>query len=229
MSPRRVFLVGTDTAVGKTSLACALLTSARAQGRVAVPYKPAQSNAPGETADADRLLAAAALPDLQHDDIVGFTGALPVAPGMIEDSSSFFFGTRGDKAPIKRARAQLDQAIKRTHAELAIIEGAGGLWVPMPGGTWQPLWIRALATHVVVVARAGLGTINHTLCTIDALRALELAPVGFYMSETSPPDLTAPANARVIERARKIVHLGTLPHARPPELDLLAPLLARVR
>jgi dethiobiotin synthetase len=228
MSTPRVFVVGTDTAVGKTSLVCALLSIARAQGRRVVPYKPAHSGAPGEISDADRLHAAAAIADLDRDDIVGFTGALPIAPGMIDDATSFLDAPRIDEAPLARARAQLDRAIDRTDAELAIVEGAGGLWVPMPGGTWQPRWIRELATHVVIVARASLGTINHTLCTIDALRSLDLAPLGFYTSETTVPDSTTATNARVIEHARDIPHLGTLPFSRAPELDLLAPLLERL-
>jgi hypothetical protein len=47
-----------------------------------------------------------------------------------------------------------------------VIEGAGGLWVPMPGGSWLPAWISALRAEVVVVGRLGLGTINHCLLTI---------------------------------------------------------------
>lgn len=228
MSAPRVFFVGTDTSVGKTSVVCALLSTARAQGRRVLPYKPAQSGSPGDASDADRLHAAAAIDGLHRDHIVGFEAALPIAPGMVDDAASFLDTPRVDVSPIARARAQLDRATVLTTPELVIVEGAGGLWVPMPGGTWQPQWIRELATHVVIVARAGLGTINHTLCTIDALGTLGLPPLGFYTCETEAPDLTAPTNARVIEKARGIPHLGTLPFARAAEDDLLARLLARL-
>lgn len=228
MSAPRVFVVGTDTGVGKTTIVCALLSIARAQGRRVLPYKPAQSSGPGDASDADRLLAAAGIAGLHRDQIVAFDATLPIAPGMVHDAASFLDAPHIDDSPISRARARLDQAIELTSAELVIVEGAGGLWVPMPGGTWQPQWIRELATHVVIVARAGLGTINHTLCTIDALRTLDLAPLGFFTCETDAPDLSAQTNARVIEKARELPHLGTLPFARAPDVDLLASLLARL-
>jgi dethiobiotin synthetase len=114
--------------------------------------------------------------------------------------------------------------------DLVFIEGAGGLHVPMPGGDWQPTWISALAHHVVVVGSLGLGTINHTLLTIDALRNLGLPPLGFYLCEHDPtPDPSHRDNAQIIATARGLSHLGTLrqtsPSDGPGTLDLLTPLL----
>jgi dethiobiotin synthetase len=67
-------------------------------------------------------------------------------------------------ADLAAARAVLERLEAGTRRTLTMIEGAGGLWVPMPGGTWLPAWISALRAAPVVVGRLGLGTINHTAC-----------------------------------------------------------------
>lgn len=224
-SPPYIFFVGTDTAVGKTALVCELLARACSRGVRALPYKPAQSRDDGVSSDGDRLLAAASLPGLTLDRLVGYDFSIPIAPGMVEDAQRFVADSTADTEPLERCRSQLDASVSSLRPEIVFIEGAGGLWVPMPGGTWQPQWIRALSTAVVIVGRAGLGTINHTLCTIDALRSLGIEPVGFYLSETEPPDRSCASNAQVIVAARGTTYLGTLPHLRRSERCLLTPLL----
>jgi dethiobiotin synthetase len=223
----RVFVVGTDTDVGKTTLVCALLERAVAMSLRVMPYKPAQSGSAG-TSDAQRLHAAARLDELTLEQIVAFEFTLPLAPGIAECSPLTFGERPEDGAALEHCRTHLEHSIAAVRPELVIVEGAGGLWVPMPGGTWQPRWIAALATHVVVVGRAGLGTINHTLCTIDALRRLDLEPLGFYLVETTAPDASSPSNAAVISSARGVPHLGTLPHAAASTRCLLTPLLDRL-
>ncbi|MBL8941743.1 MAG: dethiobiotin synthase [Myxococcales bacterium] len=224
---KRVFVVGTDTDVGKTTLVCALLERAYAIGKRVMPYKPAQSGCVGAS-DAQRLHAAARLGDLALEQIVAFDFPLPLAPGIAECSPHSFGERPEDDTALAYCRDHLERGIETVRPELVLVEGAGGLWVPMPGGTWQPRWIAALASHVVVVGRAGLGTINHTLCTIDALRRLDLEPIGFYLVETTAPDASSPSNAAVISSARDVPHLGTLPHAAASPRCLLTPLLDRL-
>jgi dethiobiotin synthetase len=223
----RVFVVGTDTDVGKTTLVCALLERAVAMSLRVMPYKPAQSGSAGMS-DAQRLHTAARIDELTIEQLVAFQFALPLAPGIAECSPLAFGERPEDSAALEHCRAHLEHGIDAVRPELVIVEGAGGLWVPMPGGTWQPRWIAALATHVVVVGRAGLGTINHTLCTIDALRRLDLEPLGFYLVETTAPDISSSSNAAVISSARGIPHLGTLPYGAASARCLLTPLLDRL-
>lgn len=231
---RRVYLLGTDTEIGKTALACALLHWARREGVRAVPFKPAQSGSPGEQSDIARLLRAADLsPDdaplacpLQYD--------APLAPGLAEDPTPFMrpaaANLEPDPAVVTDTVRSLESWEARTAAELVIIEGAGGLHVPMPGGTWQPTWIAALATDVIIVGRSGLGTINHTLLTIDAALAAGFPVRGFFLvTRDAAIDPSRRDNAQLIATARGVPYLGTLPRLPDPDgpgrKNLLAPLV----
>lgn len=232
MSPPRLALVGTDTAVGKTSVACALLAQASVAGVRVLPFKPAQSGDDRPT-DAQRLLVALAakpgdpLHALDEAAIAPLRYDAPIAPGIADEPTRFTSTRAIDPQPLQRCAHALDELVARTQPELVIVELAGGLWVPMPGGTWQPQWLRTLATHTIVIGRAGLGAINAALLTIDALRALDLAPLAFVLCETMPPDPSNAANADVITHARSLPHLGTIPHDRVAP-QLLAQLLARL-
>jgi dethiobiotin synthetase len=229
---RCVYLVGTDTGVGKTSLACALLRRAGVHGLRIVPFKPAQSGADDGPSDIERLLLAAGLPRSQTHRACPFRYDPPLAPGLAEHADPFLGGPAASFDALSQARDALDAWIAQHRPDLVLIEGAGGLHVPMPGGTWQDAWIEALADCAVIVGRAGLGTINHTLLTIDAVRALDLSLAGFYLSDvTGAPDPSRTDNAAVITHARGVPHLGTLPHRHTAEtsddgIDPLAPLLA---
>jgi dethiobiotin synthetase len=230
--PTRVFIVGTDTAVGKTAVTAALLHTARERGLGAIPFKPAQSG-DERPSDAERLLTAAGLPRDLLVDACPLRYAPPLAPGLACDPTPFLApGQTSDRSPVLTRVGTLLDAWEQLHdSELTLIEGAGGLHVPMPGATWQPTWITALSSWTLVVGRTGLGTINHTLSTIEGLRQLGRPPLGFVLSQTEPvPDLSVSDNASVIAAACGIAHLGTLPHGPEPAFvpELLDALLARL-
>ncbi len=235
----RIFVVGTDTDVGKTAVSAALLRAACARGVKAVPFKPAQTGPAGPGSDIARLLRAADLDRGQGGLACPHHYDAPIAPGMAEDPAPFLDPRQLRMAddrpppPLRAALAALEAWERRHRAELSIIEGAGGLQVPMPGGWWQPRWIFALAPYCVVVGREGLGTINHTLQTIVGLRHLGRTPLGFILSQTSVErDPSADDNGTVIAAASGIPHLGTLPHFvgadPPPATEILEALLARL-
>jgi dethiobiotin synthetase len=226
LSPPRVFVVGTDTGVGKTTLVCTLLQQARARGLAVLPFKPAQSGAAplDPTSDAARLASAAGLADPRA--ICPLWFADPIAPGVAADALPSPTHDEADRKHRGAVSHALDSLVAEHRPQLVLVEGAGGLLVPMPGDTWQPDWIAALADRVVVVARAGLGTINHTLLTLEALRHRELRPIGVYLCEVVAPDPSNRGNAAVIARKSGVPVLGTLPHDLRDVPDLLGPLLA---
>lgn len=210
---RRIFLVGTDTGVGKTAVAAALLREARARGITALPFKPAAS----ADDDPERLCAAAGLPAAWAATISPLRYAAPLAPGVADDRRPFVGEAPADhdhcEAVLKDMSARLAAIEAERRPRLTVIEGAGGLMVPMPGGTWLPAWIDALAGEVLVVGRLGLGTINHTLLTIDALRRLGRPPLGFLFSATTATDDPSCAdNPAIVERQSGAMCLGILGH-----------------
>ncbi len=212
---RRIFLVGTDTDCGKTTVACALLRAAAAAAVRALPFKPAASGPVDERGDPERLVAAAGLAGLSAEQICPLRYELPVAPGLAEPGGSdmsSWSGPRGQApAVLTEVRARLEALERRYAPALTVIEGAGGVWVPMPGGSWLPAWISGLAATPVVVGRLGLGTINHTLLTIAALRELGLAPRGFVLAQTSAAVEPSQAhNEAVISAASGVACLGML-------------------
>ncbi len=226
MSTRRLYVVGTGTGVGKTAVICALLREAAARDRRILPFKPVQSG-PDDPSDAERLAAAAPLA-VDASDICPVRFDPPVAPGIADDPDPFFERPRPSTrtAVPPEVVASLERLEATHQPELILVEGAGGVHVPMPGGTWQPTWIRLLAPRTLVVGDADLGTINHCLLTIDALVDLGCPPLGFYLSATRrEPDPSRELNARVVAAARNVPHLGTLPHRESPPTSLLSPLL----
>lgn len=218
MTHRRVFIVGTDTGVGKTALTCALLRTAPRLRLRSVPYKPAQSGQDRPT-DAQRLLEAT--PDhlgLDAADIVAAHYEPPLAPGIAHNLDDFLHPVAPNLRLLGGAVEQLDALERATYPDLVLIEGAGGLHVPMPGGTWQLHWIRAMTDRTLVVGRLGLGTINHTILTLDALMRDGLEPVGFMLVDThgqAGSDPSTRDNPRVIEAATGRPCLGVMPHVPP--------------
>lgn len=230
--PPRVFLVGTDTDCGKTTLACALLRAGRRAGLRVLPFKPAASGPAGPDADPERLVAASDL-GVTSAEICPLRFAAPLAPGIAEDPGAFTGGgviveceSKGmseKTLPLEHVRKAMEEIEARVRPDVTLIEGAGGLWVPMPGGTWLPQWIGALAATPVVVGRLGLGGINHALLTILGLRRLGAPPRGFFLVDTTAAvDPSRADNAAIVARASGLPCLGVLPHGAEPD-DWLDP------
>jgi dethiobiotin synthetase len=163
------FITGTDTGVGKTWVACRLLRAWRARGHDAAAVKPIST---GDRRDAELLREAGG-------------GRL-----ALEDINPFHF--REPAAPLVAARAEkraIDfPALNRHIGALGkkfthfVVEGVGGWRVPLAPGYGVREWARDLGLPVVVVARAGLGTLNHTLLTVDSIRDAGLTCAGVILN-----------------------------------------------
>ena len=157
-------VTGTDTGVGKTIVTAALAARASAAGHSVAVLKPAQTGtaafAPGETSDMETV-ARLAGPDVTTLTLMSFPDPLsPHAAAQVAGAPELYLGD------VLEAVAKL----AATH-DLVLIEGAGGVLVPMGYGAWTIADAAvALRAPAVVVARAGLGTLNHTALTTEALR-----------------------------------------------------------
>ncbi|MEU7872758.1 dethiobiotin synthase [Dactylosporangium sp. NPDC049140] len=182
-------ITGTDTGVGKTITTAAIAAAATAAGlRVAV-VKPAQTGtADGDEWDA-RTVARLAEP-LTTRTLSDFPEPLaPLAAARVAGED-----------PLTAVMAQLAiRSIAEEH-DLTLIEGAGGLLVPLGEGGWTILDLAAaLNATAVVVARAGLGTLNHTALTLEALSRRDVPAIVIFGAWPAEPELVHRTNLHDLE------------------------------
>lgn len=171
-----VFVTGTDTGVGKTVAACGLVRGLREQGIDVGVMKPIETGVgPEGPLDAQALRDAAKSSD-SLDLVCPQQFELPAAPTVAA-------AAEGRSVAMDR----VDNALRELTArhDFLVVEGAGGLLVPVaPGLTMADLALR-WALPAVVVARASLGTINHTRLTLEAARGRGLEVRGLVISHAS--------------------------------------------
>lgn len=211
------FVTGTDTGVGKTTVGRALLAAATARGLRTRCFKPAESGCarvPDGTLvprDAESLWEATDRSQLPESACL-YRFEEPVAPGV----AAARLGTSIDLGAIARALA----AIQAAAPDFLLVEGAGGLLVPLGTGKNIADLAVLLGLPLLIVARPTLGTINHTLLTIEAARSRGLSVEGVIFSCGSA-DVEVDAidsNAAEIREGSGVPVLGTLPHQ--PDLSV---------
>jgi dethiobiotin synthetase len=170
---RGLFVSATDTGVGKTLVACELIRRLRSRGIDACGMKPVETGV-GEDGPLDALaLQAASGGGDPLDDVCPQRFALPAAPLVAAEAEQRCVDLVALRDAFERLAAR---------HECVIVEGAGGLKVPLTSALDMAGLAAQLRLPVLVVARARLGTINHTLLTLDALRAHALHPTGVIIS-----------------------------------------------
>ena len=206
MSPG-IFITGTDTGVGKTVVTAGIVRWLRRQGIDAVPMKPVQT---GATRQGKRLIS----PDLEF--CLAASGIKPdtnelklMLPYAYEPACSPHLAGRlaGKYPEIPQIVKCADNLLKRHQA--IVVEGAGGIMVPLNERQTMIDLIVALNYPVAVVSRIGLGTINHTLLSVQAVRAAGLNLLGVVFNHTEPPQ---PENEFIEEDNPEIIaHFGKTP------------------
>ena len=180
-----IFITGTDTGVGKTIFTGLLVHHLRTEGVHALAMKPFCS---GSRADV-RLLRAMQGAALTEEEINPFYFPEPIAPLV-------------SARKIKRLipLGEVVQRIKKTTArcECLLIEGSGGLLVPLGEKYLVRDLIKRLNCEVIVVARNRLGTINHTLLTVEALKRLGLKNIAVALMGTREKDASVEKNGEVL-------------------------------
>jgi len=200
-------VTGTDTEVGKTVATAALVVAARKRGSVVV-VKPVQTGiAPGddEPSDLDEVRRLAGEVDVVE--------TLRLADPLAPDSAARLRGT-----PIPHVAEHAVRIRELAHRfDTVVVEGAGGLLVRLDtaGGTLLDL-VADLATdvpvQVLVVTRAGLGTLNHTELTVAALRGRGIEPSGLLIgSWPDDPGLAERCNREDLPRVTGVPLVGVLP------------------
>jgi dethiobiotin synthetase len=202
-----LLVTGTDTGVGKTFVACALAHALRAAGRRVTVMKPVETGVTDAPDDARRLREAAADP-ASLDEVCPYRLRAPLAPGV---------AARLEGVTIDLAR--LEALIRRrlASADVLLVEGAGGLLVPIADSvTWADLAAR-LRLRLLVVAANRLGTINHCALTARVAEGMGLSVLGFVLSSPDQArDASADTNAAAVTGLTGLPCLGDLPHLDGP-------------
>jgi dethiobiotin synthetase len=202
---RGVFVTGTDTEVGKSVVAASVCAALAARGERVASFKPVVTgldDEPGDFGHDHELLASAANAGQAPEDVAPYRFGPPLSPHLAAELA----GERIEPARL------VDAA--RAH-ELLVCEGVGGLLVPITTGYLVRDLAIDLELPVVVAARSGLGTINHTLLTVEAARAAGLRVAGVVMTPwPDEPARIERSNRETVERLSDVPVSG-LPRTDP--------------
>jgi len=204
-----VFVTGTGTEVGKTVVAAAIARTFAVDGKRVAVFKPAVTGLDEGVETDHALLRRASGSDQSDEEIAPYRYGPPASPHLAAELT-------GEEIDPDRLRQTAATAAQGTDA--IVCEGVGGLLVPL-----SPTYlVRDLAADLgyplVVVASPSLGTINHTLLTLEAARAAELEVAAVVLTPW-------PAEPTAIESSNRetIAALGTAPVLTLPQLDLADP------
>jgi dethiobiotin synthetase len=193
-----IFITGTDTEVGKTVVACGIARLLKARGLKVGVMKPIAS---GSRDDAERLKAASGCPETL-DVINPQYFKAPLAPTVA--------------AALERREVDIEAIYRaywflQKHYDLLVVEGIGGVKVPLGESTYVVDLIQALRLTTLVVGRAGLGTLNHTLLTLDALDAGKVSVMGVLLNGSRGKSLAEKTNPEELQDHMTVPLLGVLP------------------
>jgi dethiobiotin synthetase len=206
-----IFVTGTDTGVGKTVVAAALVAAGAARGWKVAAFKPVVTglDESDDWGPDHELLAGAASAGQTPSDVAPFRFGPAVSPHLAAEMAG------EDIDPEQLVAAAREQAQR---ADTIVVEGVGGLLVPLA----KEYLVRDLAGELgmalVIAARPGLGTISHTLLTIEAARAVALPIAGVVMTPwPEEPSAMERSNWQTIERFGEVRVVG-LPATDPQHL-----------
>lgn len=205
-----MFITGTDTGVGKTFVATGLIRVMKESGLNVCPMKPVESGCKsvrGKLIPADALaLQKAAGVDEYIDVINPYRLKNALAPSVAAEIEGIEIRKREILSAFKRMSAKY---------ETIVVEGAGGIMVPVYKKYLYIDLARDLKLPVIIVSRPGLGTINHTLLSIDALISRGLNVLGIIINYTEKvrKGLAEKTNPIYIEKIGKVPVLGIVPYS----------------
>jgi dethiobiotin synthetase len=222
MKLRGLFITGTDTGIGKTYVATRVLAALRARGIRVGAYKPAVS---GSVAGPDGPV---------WDDVERLHAALGGDFPIEKISPQRFLAPLAPPIAARQEGREIDATLLRTgidwwreRVEIVVVEGAGGLLSPLTETESVADLAVSFGFPLVIVARQTLGTINHTLLTVEAARARGLAIAGIVLNQpvaAGPDDRSVESNPRELEKRCGAPILAILPHESTGDLLRASPL-----
>ena len=204
-----MFVTGTGTEVGKTVVAAVIARTLAAEGKTVAVFKPAVTGLDEEGEPDHALLRRAAGSAQSDEEIAPYRYGPPASPHLAAELA----GEEIDpELLLSRARAA------GANADVLVCEGVGGLLVPLRGNYLVRDLAVDLGLPLVVVASPGLGTINHTLLTVEAARAVGLEIAAVVLTPwPEQPSRIEQSNRETIEE------LGEAEVEVLPNLNLSAP------
>lgn len=199
---RDLLVTGTDTGVGKTMIAAALVTALRARGVRALGFKPAETGVgSGQPSDSDVLALASGEQNVLARPLLQLPE--PLAPAVAADRAGVTLDPDDIEARIRRLRED---------GYAVVVEGAGGVMVPLTWGYTVLDLAQACDLDAVVVARAGLGTLNHVAMTVMMLRSRQIPIRGIVLNgRSATPDLAESTNPAALGRMLHGVRIVEVP------------------
>jgi dethiobiotin synthetase len=189
------FITGTDTGIGKTFVACALMRALQQRGLTVAPMKPIAAGVP---------IQAAGVP-------IPAAGAVEVAGVPMNEDVALFMDATGHRFPLRAVNpysfrqavaphiaarlegVEVDMTVMQSayrqlaaRAEVVLVEGAGGFLVPLSDSESMALIPAALQLPVILVVGMRLGCLNHALLTLEAIRSRGLALAGWIANSAAP-------------------------------------------
>ena len=200
---KTIFITATDTGVGKTVTTFVLGVLLNGQGFNVGVMKPAQCGG----GDAQFLRKSLNIKDDPRL-INPFYAPEPISPHLA-------FHRAGLKFDPLKVRSCLKELQERH--DIVLIEGAGGLMVPLTNRYFNADLMADVRAPIIIVARLGLGTLNHTLLTINQAKARGLMIKGIIFCQTKPSSQGLPesTNPQEIEKLSGVKVLGTIPFLKP--------------
>ena len=214
------FITGTDTDAGKTVLLSLLLGAYNSLGYTSLPMKPAQSGCENNTPDLDYALSIAGLnPTVENLSLM--------APACYAPACSPHLAAEIENRPVNIDIIMESFAKLKKQSDILLVEGAGGIMVPLNREILMIDLMKKMQLPVLIASRPGLGTINHTLLSIQALQRknIEIAGIVFMHTHIDSEDFTTEDNKKTIFEFGSVPVIGSIPYEKalesvhPPKFD----------
>jgi dethiobiotin synthetase len=207
--PRGIFIAGTDTAVGKTLVTAALACALKQQGLAVGVMKPIETGVVDDLhSDAGRLRRVADLAD-PLDSISPYRFSAPLAPLAAAEEA-------GITIDLQRIKQTFETLAERY--QIVLVEGVGGIRVPLIEKLDVIDLIGALGFPSIVVGRAALGGVNHALLTMEGLEARGFCVLALVLNQASRPgpelvmERQADSTVDLLRRRSNVPVFGPVPY-----------------